>query len=426
MKKMFPVLLGLWMALTMAAAQAAARVEPGFKSLFDGKTLKGWTMMGTKGDGYVVKDGMIVCTKGTVGNLLTEREYEDFVLRFEFRVEAGSNNGIGIRTPMMGGSVAYEGVEIQILEDTAPQYANLKPWQYHGAVYGIVAPKRGASKPVGEWNVQEIRCEGRKIKVKVNGKTIVDADLNTITDPEILNLHPGMLRDRGHIALLGHTDHVEFRNLRVKELPRVHVLNRAPEGFKPLFNGRDLAGWQGLNGDPVKRAKMSIDEWAKAQVKADELMQQNWLVTKGVITYRGNGFDNLCTEHSQGNFELLLDWRTPTSGDSGVYLRGVPQVQIWGDPVGSGGLFNNKTNASKPLVRADRYEGTWNRFRILMLDDKVTVFLNDQIVTYGKKEGIALENYWEPGKPAYSWGPIELQAHKEPVQFRNIFIRPIR
>ena len=189
--------------LTIAVTSVSgAAKEAGFVSVFDGTTLNGWKLVSQHGDGYGVKDGVIYCARGGGGNLFTEKEYADFILRFEFKLEAGSNNGIGIRAPYEG-DAAYMGMEIQVLDDTAEKYANLQPFQYHGSVYGVTAAKRGALKPVGEWNVEEISAIGRQIKVTLNGKVITESDLNSITDAKTIQTHPGMLRERGHIGFLG-------------------------------------------------------------------------------------------------------------------------------------------------------------------------------------------------------------------------------
>jgi len=192
--------------------------EPGFQQLFNGKSLEGWTLVGGKGPGYSVKDGILVCPADGGGNLFTEKEYSNFIFRFEFRLTAGANNGVGIRAPLEG-DAAYKGMEIQILDNTAPQYAHLRPGQYQGSIYDVVPAKRGFLKPVGEWNQEEIRAEGRHIRVTLNGTIIVDANLAAITDPEVLKKHPGLARTSGHIGFLGHGTRVEFRNIRVKELP---------------------------------------------------------------------------------------------------------------------------------------------------------------------------------------------------------------
>ena len=293
---------------------------------------------------------------------------------------------------------------------------------------------------------------GRHVKIDLNGRTIVDGNINDVTDPEILRAHPGMLRDRGHIALLGHNSVVEFRNIRIKELssgsdvvtsPDTTIAlydapglryydglpdNTPPEGFTTLFDGHDLSGWKGLVADPPKRASMSPEKLAAAQFKADERMRDHWQAADGVLVFDGKG-DNLCTARDYGDFEMLVDWKIPPKGDSGIYLRGTPQVQIWDTsspgqfdpPDGSGGLWNNKKNTRHPLRFADNPVGQWNRFRILMAGGKVHVFLNNQLVV----NDTTLENYWEPAKAIYATGQIELQNHGGPLWFKNIYIREI-
>jgi hypothetical protein len=200
------------------AVQGICAGEPGFVSLFDGKTLKGWTLVGGHGPGYVVKDGVLVCPKEGGGNLFTEKEYSNFAFRFEFRTEPAGNNGVGIRAPLEG-DAAYVGMEIQILDD-APEYeGKLRPAQYHGSVYDVIPAKRGYLKKAGEWNSEEILAQGRRIKVTLNGTVILDADLDSVKDPAVLKKHPGLARKSGHIGFLGHGSLVEFRNIRIKELP---------------------------------------------------------------------------------------------------------------------------------------------------------------------------------------------------------------
>ncbi len=202
-------------------------------------------------------------------------------------------------------------------------------------------------------------------------------------------------------------------------------LNVPPKGYKALFNGKDLTGWKGLVGNPKTRAKMSPEELAKAQKTADQSMRDHWKIVDGVIVFDGKG-QSLCTDKDYKNFEMLVDWKIKKDGDSGIYLRGSPQVQIW-DPetkaakgVGSGGLYNNKKHPSKPLVTADNPIGEWNTFYIKMVGDKVTVKLNGKLVT-----DTALENYWERDKPMYKTGQIELQNHGNTLYFRNVFIKEL-
>ena len=405
--------------------------EKDFKPLFDGKTLNGWKLIDKKGSGYFVKNGVIVCPEDGGGDLFTEKEYSDFVLRLEFKLTKGGNNGVGFRAPMEKGQIAYIGNEIQILDDDA--HPNLKSGQNCGSLYRIFPAKSGVAKPVGEWNAYEITADGRHIKVVLNGQTVVDGNLNDVWDPEILRRHPGMLRPRGHIGLLGHSSHVEFRNIRVHELPHyIENPNSPPEGFVSLFNGQDLTGWHGLVADVLKVKSMPLNEWADKQIAADEQMRKDWKVEKGDLIYRGKAFNNLVSARDDyGDFELLVDWKMEPKADSGIYLRGCPQVQIW-EPnspsfdkahPGSGGLFNNKDkrNPSFPSKFADRFVGDWNRFRILMVGNKVHVFLNNELVV----DDVTLENYWDRTKPIPSTGPIELQAHTSPVHFRNVYIREI-
>jgi 3-keto-disaccharide hydrolase len=190
-------------------------LRKGFVDIFDGKSLKGW--QGST-DGYAVKDGYLYCIKDKGGNLVTEKEYSDFVIRFEFRLYPGSNNGLGIRTPSSKVDAAYEGMEIQILDDRHPMYKDIQPWQAHGSIYNVVPAKRDQLRPCGEWNVEEVVCDGRKVQVNLNGTTIVDANLDDVKDLKVLEHHPGLARKSGYIGFLGHGAQVDFRRIRVKEL----------------------------------------------------------------------------------------------------------------------------------------------------------------------------------------------------------------
>jgi hypothetical protein len=174
--------------------------------------------VGGSGRGYLVEGGLLVCPKDGGGKLLTKKEYANFIFRFEYRLQPHGNNGVGIRAPLEG-DAAYAGMEIQILDDDHAEYAKLQPYQYHGSIYGVVAAKRGGPKKAGEWNSEEIFCDGRKVRVTVNDKVVVDANLDDVKDKATLDAHPGLQRAKGYIGFLGHGEHVEFRNLRIKELP---------------------------------------------------------------------------------------------------------------------------------------------------------------------------------------------------------------
>jgi hypothetical protein len=203
----------------LAAGAAWAADEPGFQPLFDGKTLRGWVLVGGRGPGYLVENEAIVCPKEGGGNLYTEKEYANFIVRMQFRLWEGGNNGVGIRAPLQG-DAAYAGMEIQVLDDEAEVYQKmgLKPTQYTGSVYDVFPAKRGFVKRNGEWNDYEIHAQDRRIKVTLNGVVVCDADLASVTDADVLKKHPGLARRKGHIGFLGHGTRVEYRMVRLKEL----------------------------------------------------------------------------------------------------------------------------------------------------------------------------------------------------------------
>src|SRR5688500_16924068 len=173
-------------------------VEEGFTTLFNGKDLTGWVYgqraggaENKSGKGYQVENGVLFTTKDDGGNLFTEKEYSDFVFRFEFKLTPNANNGIGIRAPLEG-DAAYVGMEIQVLDDSGSEYTKLQPAQYHGSIYQMFPAKRGHQKPVGEWNSEEITAHGRRITVVLNGTTIVDANLDDVKDEAVLAKHRDM------------------------------------------------------------------------------------------------------------------------------------------------------------------------------------------------------------------------------------------
>jgi HEAT repeat protein len=199
------------------------------------------------------------------------------------------------------------------------------------------------------------------------------------------------------------------------------------EGFKSIFNGIDLTGWQGLVEDPIIRKRMSRVELERKQAESNVMVPANWSVKDGCIWFNGKG-NNLCSIVEYGDFEMLVDWKITKDGDSGIYLRGTPQVQIWdtsrtdaGAQVGSGGLYNNEVNPSKPLKVADNLAGEWNTFRIVMIGEKVSVWLNGELVT----DNVTMENYWDRKNSIFPTGPVELQAHGTDLAFRDIYIREI-
>ena len=432
-----------------------------WSDLFNGNDLAGW-----QGDteGYVVKDGVLVCQKGAK-HLHTDKEYGDFAFSFDFKLEESANNGIGIRVPE-GGHASRDGMEIQVLDHNGSRYQGevemdgkkrklswLKPWQYHGSIYGIFPAKTGYLKPAGEWNSQTIVAIEDHIMVILNGAVIVDVFLDDITPPSGKTT-PGMKNKSGHIMLAGHNDHVEFRNLKVADFnasptkPASNADNTPPAGFTTLFNGKDLGGWKGLaHKNANERRALAGDALKAAQSAADENMKEHWSVKDGVLTYDGKG-QSLCTDKDYGDFEMYIDWKIPPGADSGIYLRGTPQVQIWdpwdprtkdkpqpetpeewvaayrnGRNLGSGSLWNNKRTKNTPITLADKKPGEWNTFLIRMVGDKVTIWLNDKLIV----DRTQLENFWDKTRlePLARADQIELQHHGSELFFKNMYIREL-
>ena len=177
-------------------------------SLFNGKDLAGW-----KNANYVVEDGVLVC-KG--GNLVTEKQYTNYIFEFDFLLPPGGNNGLGIHYPGSG-DAAYSGMELQILDNSHPRYAKLKDYQFHGSLYTLQAAKRGHLKPVGEWNHERVTVDGPLVKVELNGVVILDANLDELNKQK--PKHKGSQRRSGHLCFCGHGAPVKFKNITIKELP---------------------------------------------------------------------------------------------------------------------------------------------------------------------------------------------------------------
>ena len=464
----------------------AETVEEGFVSLFNGKDLSGWTGSGKYGvevidiklnNGTVSKVPVIACqperkVEGDCGNLITEKEYKNFILRFEFMMPENGNNGLGIRVPNEKVDAAYEGMcELQLLDDGGSSYYDkaakkdkLKPYQYTGSVYGVFPSLRdnvgkqiwgkdgnftgGGSyvrKP-GMWNFEEVKVIGSEIEVYLNGYLITKADVSQWQgnkDTPDGRLHPGLHNVKGRISWCGHGSPVMWKNIRIKELPDDAKMGevcpcqrmQAPEGFKTYFNGcpkQLAANWKGVTTEegfdnPVVRQKATDSKKATMQAIADIGMNEHWSVRNGNLYFDGyKGGYSLATKQDYADFEMWADWRTMSiTGDSGLYLRGAPQVQIWDAynqwGIGSGGLYNNQKNPSQALKIADRQVGDWNRFHVIMKGDRVTVWLNGELVV----DNTVLENYWDRKQPIFPKEQIELQCHGDPTEWRNIFIKEL-
>ncbi|MCX6878982.1 MAG: DUF1080 domain-containing protein [Verrucomicrobia bacterium] len=412
-------------AVMMAAQVCAPAAEPVMRSLFNGKDLTGWT-----GEGYVVEDGAIVCTpQGR--NLVTEETFSSFILEFEFKLPPGGNNGLGLHYPGQGDS-AYTGMELQILDNSAPQYKDLKDYQFHGSLYTLAPAAKTGLKPVGEWNHQRVSVLGPAILVELNGTIILRCNLDDINRqfPE----HQGAKRRSGHLAWLGHGDRVAFRNIQIAEVPpAANVEGVKAAGYTRIFDGSSLVGWKHGATPPG-----------------------NWCAANGILKHNGKKGDltDLWSEQEYGDFTLVFDWRWSGRGplmqrplilpdgtekknadgtvatveveelDSGIYLRGnsKSQVNLWNWPVGSGEVYGYRVAGDStpevragvtPKVKADRPLGQWNRMKIVLKGEVLSVSLNGCVV---------LENARLPGIPAS--GAIALQHHGGAIDFANLWIKP--
>ncbi|MFT3880417.1 MAG: DUF1080 domain-containing protein [Gemmatales bacterium] len=199
-----------------ANAWLRSKSGTGFTSIFNGKDFEGWA---GPIDNYEVKDGAIICKPKKGGTIHTKEEYENFVVRLEYKLPPGGNNGLAIRYPGKG-DTAYQGMcEIQVLDDTADMYKKLDARQYNGSAYGMTASHRGFLRPMGQWNYEEVTVNGSKIKVELNGTVILDTDLSKVTEYMANSPHPGKDRTKGSFGFAGHNDPVQFRNIEIKKLP---------------------------------------------------------------------------------------------------------------------------------------------------------------------------------------------------------------
>lgn len=392
--------------------------EPEMRPLFNGKDLTGWT-----GEGYHVEDGVIVCGP-KARNLVTTATFSSYILDFEFLLKPGANNGLGIHYPGHG-DAAYTGMEIQILDNSAPQYAALEDHQYHGSLYTLAPAARTGLKPTGEWNRQRVSVIGPAVMVELNGEIILRANLDDLQEAH--PKHEGVKRRSGHLAWLGHGPGVSFRNINIAEIPpAAYEEGVEAAGFTRIFDGKSLAGWK----------------------HTEET--RNWTAHNGILKHDGKSgaINDLWTEKEFGDMTMVFDWRWSDRGplkqqpvvlpdgthketteveelDSGVYIRGntKSQVNLWNWTVGSGEVYGYRIDGAMPAEvragvtpseKADRPLGEWNRMMITIKGDRLTVTLN------GKK---VIDDALLPGVPER--GAIGLQHHGAAIDFANIWVKEL-
>jgi len=420
--------------LAMGMSSLALAQEDPFESLFNGKDLTGWVNVNCAPCTWTVKDGLLHCTGVPTGALRTEKQYENFILELEWRhLKPGGNAGVFLWAgPLTApGTPFLRSIEVQILDHA---YGKADWFTTHGDVFPIhgstmtpFEPSRGSrsfpseerSKGSPEWNHYRIHCEDGTLRLSVNGKEVSGGkDCNY---------------RKGYIALESEGGMVDYRNIRIQELPSSQagpeVTAPLARGFVPIYNGVDLDGW-----------------------REEEGKEGHWKAADWRLSYDGKG-SHLWTLQEYGDFELICDWRWTVkpvkkhvplvlpdgsheldengekktveiddAGDSGIYLRGSSksQVNIWCWPIGSGEVYGYRNDMTlspevragvTPRIRADKPIGEWNRFHIRLIGDRLSVTLNGEEV---------LKNAHLPGIPEK--GPLVLQHHGDPLEFANLFI----
>jgi hypothetical protein len=426
--------------LLLAACVHTCHAGDGFKPLFNGKDLKGWKTVNCAPSTFTVRNGMIFCTGKPTGVMRTEKMYENFVLQADWRhLDKEGNSGIFIWSDATTakGQPFTRAIEVQVMVGSEADWytSDGDVFPIHGAVMKPENPRpKGGDRayptekrmrPGGEWNHYEITCKDGSISLAVNGKMVTRGhDVNP---------------RRGYICLESEGSPIEFKNIRIKEMPpakpplTIVQIARKDDGFLPMYTGVDFSGWR---FEKVHEGHFKADDW--------------------MITFDGGG-DDLWTQKSYKDFVMVCDWRWTAkpethelpvllpngdyrltndgtqmsvpmedAGDSGIYLRGnsKSQVNIWCWSCGSSEVHGYVTDeklprevraGGVPKERADAAIGQWNRFVITMKGDRLTVVLNNKTV---------IDNAQLLGVP--SEGPIALQHHGGAIQFANLFIKEMK
>jgi WD40 repeat protein len=402
------------------------KTPAGFEPLFNGRNLGGWSFSTGEAGDWFVDSGTLVTNGQPRGWLMTNREYDDFELRLEYRASLGGNSGVLVRGAHAA-DPTKAGIEIQILDDE--RYPSLRAVNYSGAIYGVAPRSRRAARPAGEWNAMRIVAKGTQITVFLNEVQVVDADLNDYKDQYAQK--PWLNRSRGNIGLQSWDGKVEFRSIQVKGLsdpspPRpVPVVSSAEEtGFHSLFNGRDLAGW-----------------------KVDGSDSSGWRVEGGEIVALGEGFQNsdfLLSDRDYENVVLRFEFKVGRDANSGVGIRAVPgervdgrprnlEVQIHdeeglpagqGEPTGSlfwsnGGPFMRP--AKMPQLKP---RGEWNTMEVEVRGRLIRSAVNSQDVLRANLQPLIMNPRVLAGVYR-DRGRVGLQRHTGEVRFRNIRIKEL-
>ncbi len=365
-------------------AAAPASAADGFVPLFNGRDLSGWIEQKKQGQGWTVRDGLLISPAGSVSNLYTEKLYSDFILQARFRLDPQGNNGIGIRAGREGGNPSTTGMEIQILDDYHATNAKLPLENMCGSIYRLVPSRRGALRPAGEWNDVEIRAIGRRIEVALNGRDVLRTDLNRLLRADKFPEQPGFIRFSGHIALLGHKPSaVAFRDIEILDLGRSYSPQQPPDGLAALFDGRSLDGWT-LNGI--------------------------WAVQESAFGCAGAGLAS--PPGAFRDFELMLDWQIPPGGAAALHLPKGFTLALGGgkDPAGT---LTGDGRATKPERPASPAAGDWNSLHLSVARGKLSVFINGELVHRGAAVSPAAQ------------GPLLLESGGAGARFRNLFLRQL-
>jgi hypothetical protein len=440
------MILGL--ALIGSAPVRAA--DDGFKPLFNGHNLDGWVHVNDAPGTWRVEKGEIITTGRPIGFLRTEKQYENFIVEFEWKhvppaKDAAGNSGMFVWAdplPAVGTGAFARAIEVQVLVNlewkdkksggvTASSHGDIfsiwgakcVPDRPHPLGWERCIPLENRAKGAGEWNKYRIEGKDGRITLSVNGKAVSG----------VSKCNPR----KGYLALEAEGSECHFRNLRIKELPSTNpkpneVAMQGHDNWVQIYNRRNLGGWKVEDGH--KNHWKPLDDWRLGYDGKSTAKDQNLWTTK-----------------SYGDFEMYVDWRLPSkpkkvksprilpsgeetreqvevddAGDSGIYLRGnsKSQVNIWCQPVGSGEVYGYRTDKSMspevrkgvtPKKRADKPVGQWNRFHIIMKGDRLTVYLNGVLV---------IDNAELPGVP--KTGPLALQHHGDAVEFANVYVRELK